>query len=163
MADSLRATAIRIHQALEDAGRALERLAELLAEERRLLAQRAPAQLESLALEKQSVVTELERADAARKVALQEAGYGSHTQAMEQFLQTPEAHALVGLWAAFIARLGEVRVRNEENGLAIRRSHEIVKAELRLLHGSAGDTQETLYNAAGASDHLVRSRILSSV
>lgn len=162
MVDQMSATASCIRRALEDASRALDRLVELLAAERRLLAQRAPAQLESLALEKQSVVTELELADAARRQTLHEAGYGSHIHAMEQFLLTPEARELVPLWEDLIARLGKARARNEENGLAIRRSHELVKAELRLLHGNAGDMQETLYDAAGSSDHLVRSRILSS-
>jgi flagellar biosynthesis/type III secretory pathway chaperone len=155
-------TATHIRRALEDAMAALERLMQLLASERRLLGQRAPTQLQRVALDKRAVVAALEQAETARWQALHEAGYGSPTQAMEHFLRLEEASDLVALWQEFLARLREVRTLNEANGLAIRRSQALIGAELSLLYGEPLDAEGALYDAAGGCDHRARGRIISS-
>lgn len=155
-------TATHIRRALEDATVALERLTELLAGERRLLGQRAPAQLERLAMDKRAVVAALEQADTARQQALHEAGYESSVQAMEHFLRLEEVPDLAVLWQGFLAKLHEVRGLNEANGLAIRRSQALIGAELSLLYGEPSDAEWALYDAAGGCGHRARSRIISS-
>ena len=153
--------AAHIRRALEDAIVALERLTELLADERGLLGQRAPAQLECVAKDKRAVVVALEQADSARRRALRAAGYESPTQAMEHFLRLDEEAAeLAVLWQGFLARLREVRALNEANGLAIRRSQALVGAELSLLRGAMPDA--ALYDAAGGCGQAARSRIIAS-
>lgn len=153
--------AAHIRRALEDAIVALERLTELLVDEHRLLGQRAPAQLERVAMDKRAVVVALEQADGARQWALREAGYESPTQAMEDFLRLDEeAPELARLWQGFLVRLREVRVLNEANGLAIRRSQALIDAELNLLRGAVSGA--TLYDAAGGCGHAARSRIIAS-
>ncbi|MDN5850794.1 MAG: flagellar protein FlgN [Nitrococcus sp.] len=150
-----------IRCALEDANAALERLAELLAGECRLLGQRAsPAQIERVAMDKLAVVDALEQAEAARRGALYEAGYES--QAMERFLQLEAAADLTALWQRVLSKLREVRALNEGNGLAIRRSQALVGAELRLLHGEPADADEAQYDATGTCGHTSGGRMISS-
>ncbi|HET8701983.1 MAG TPA: flagellar protein FlgN [Nitrococcus sp.] len=155
-------TAVRIRRALEEAMAALEQLAGLLADERRLLGQRRPAQLERLAVDKQAVAAALEHADTARQRALQEAGYKLPDEAMEQFLRLEGASELAALWQGFLTQLREVRARNEANGLAIRRSQVFISAELSLLYGQPVSADEMLYDAAGGRGHRARGRIISS-
>lgn len=155
-------TATHIRRALEDAMAALERLMQLLSGERRLLGQRAPAQLQRLAMDKRAVVAALEQADATRRQVLHEAGYESSAQAMEHFLRFEQVPDLAALWQDFLTRLREVRALNESNGLAIRRSQALIDAELSLLHGEPLDAEGTLYDAAGSCGRRARSRIISS-
>ncbi|MDN5871954.1 MAG: flagellar protein FlgN [Nitrococcus sp.] len=163
MADpALSVIASAIRCALQDANAALERLAALLADECRLLGQRAaPAQLERVAMDKLVLVDALEQAELARRDALHEAGY--EPRAMERFLELDAASGLAASWQRVLARLQEVRAFNEANGLAIARSQALVSAELRLLHGEPADAHEAQYDATGARGRTSGGRIISSV
>lgn len=164
MADGINmAATARIRHSIEDAMAALEQLAQLLADECRLLGHRAPPeQMERLARDKRDVVAALEQIDVARQHTLREAGCDSPMQGMKQFLQLAQAPELAALWQGFLAKLREVRALNEANGLAIRRSQALVGAELKVLRGESPEAGGALYDAAGGCGYAARGRIISS-
>src|SRR5690606_12336508 len=79
----------------------------------------------------------------------------------EDFLRLEEEDpGIASWWQGFLVRVREVRVLNEANGLAIRRSQALLGAELNLLRGAVPDA--TLYDAAGGSGHVAQGRIIAS-
>lgn len=145
---------------LDETVTALQRLAELLAEETDRLKVRNIDGLDQLLAAKLEALQAANGVDQQRRRCLTDAGYDADETGMRRYLADQGDHELDARWQAALQLLQRVRALNEGNGRIIHRGLADIEQLLGVLRGDGGQAATT-YGRTGQTKTSATGKTLS--
>jgi flagellar biosynthesis/type III secretory pathway chaperone len=152
----------RLEQMLRAGVQCAAGLKAVLNTERSALEDQDTDALNSAALHKQSLLTELETHEAARHEICQANGFGSRADSMDELIQWCDAECLIlGLWDQFVDLAKECSELNFSNGAIINVRRQQISGALAVVRGESRN-HET-YSQSGRGTSTSGQRVLAEI